>query len=1369
MNPLATLIAASSLAVLATSAAAADAPWWNTQWRVRTTVTRATPFRDMAPRPVEVAIDFPRLLRESGIAGEFDPRSVRVVRRETKGPGTEVPSAYRSELDPTTGRQQPYVIWTAQPRSALPQTHDVYFDAKQRNIPSPDYPGDALPPQNLLVNPGFDAVEADAPVGWQAEPAALVRFGRFAHTTDAQSLNIVVDETTPPDARRDASISQTVDVARFAGHAILFQCDLLAERSTYGAPVSIELQQFRPDGSRLPVYAIHPRWLSLELAQGQLVRFSERGRLSPEAATCRVMVRMRCYARDADTRAAIKGPESHYTVWLDRVVLRPGERWPWPGLSHAGFVEGALHAAPVNRAFEFTGQRRLAFNGASDGTLSSGRYNPDPHSVHWGLEEGTIEFWCRPSWDSSESRSRVLFDSKAYMHRLQARIQSRGRNELQFMIADAGCKPHRVKGPARLTAGRWHHIVATWSFPKAHLQLFLDGKRVGSDGPGPAPWPSSLVAEGGPKKEPGMGVTGTDTRSLPMQAFIGGDHRWRKSGSAEAAIDEFRVSDLVRHAADFVPSRDEFLPDDHTRALFHFDNECDGVHHGDDQVAHGHLACELPPREEAVPLEVLTPDGLRRQMVVVKPHAPAAAFEANRAENRMTVTRPLEEPPDPRFLVLRDCQVERTVNATGEEFVLNVAGDYAPLMRSVTFTHADAAAQVETLLPRWRANDNVVPFSAPSLKATLAPNASGDAEKAFIAFKYALAVTNYYDAHFCETLPNGLHRPRVSYSLVKGLNMYPFDQCGPMNHMLRKLFLSVGISSTNASGTHHQFEQAFYDGSMRLFDLSGRVYWLHRDGASVLSRRGMEADPYLKLRQGGDANAWLRGRKSRATFGGAERPHCMDFPLRPGERVSVCWHNEGRWFEVAGKREPIPLAKIPPYFGNGAIVYGPTAGEATVLDNVAVDTKAGELVVRAKDASKPACLIYRLQCPYIFSDGRVSGSYVSGSPNAIALSLSFDQGKHWTPVWTNAAPKGSLDVSLLSAATGRYAYWLKADLVPNQGASLVGLQVRTTFVASPLALPGKLSLGANRIRFVAGPVKTPVRTSCQWTERHKAPLGVSLNTLSYYLNGDQAHRNVLVVAPGRKTPLRVTLQGEAGRASVAIEGLPAGWTTQPGRGTVVLPDAEAPLSTEHVIRADNGLPGHIHGFGVVVNVNGSERRIQGQVLVADACLVREAEQADELPQAATVTALPSASGGRVVELGGSGALAFNLTAPRKDTFAVWLRARWKRGSSTRMHLGIDEEKPRTLRAAAMIGFTDWTAPNQANTKMFAHFGEQYAHWSWYRIPDVVLARGRHRLALSASRGACFDAIAVLPQNPVMDRAAMNLFQNWNYAPWNNPF
>lgn len=47
-------------------------------------------------------------------------------------------------------------------------------------------------------------------------------------------------------------------------------------------PLATAVEQ---DGSRIAEYAVEPRWLTIGLAEGQLVPFSERGRVNPEAAT----------------------------------------------------------------------------------------------------------------------------------------------------------------------------------------------------------------------------------------------------------------------------------------------------------------------------------------------------------------------------------------------------------------------------------------------------------------------------------------------------------------------------------------------------------------------------------------------------------------------------------------------------------------------------------------------------------------------------------------------------------------------------------------------------------------------------------------------------------------------------------------------------------------------------------------------------------------------------------------------------------------------------------------------------------------------------------------------------------------------------
>ncbi len=872
----------------AADAAAAVANWWDSAWWYRTTVYRPAPYRppqdgsEGQARVVEVAVDFPLLLAKAGEPGEFDPASLRVVQRLPAGRGRALPCALGSEYKPATRSQRSYVAWMAPPPADSSDAYDIYFDTKGGGRAKRSAPGAAdLPPDNLVTNPGFDEVTDGLPTGWAVNSKPLVSLGKCAHTVGQRSLKVTVDADTPADAERQVELSQVVDVSHYAGQEMVFECDLMAERAKYGAPVAIQLEQYRADGSRIPEYAIYPRLLSIELAEGQLVQFRERGRFDPHAATVKVRLLFHCSVEDEDTGQALTGPESFLTVWLDRVVMRPAERWPWPGLTHAGFVEGAVEGAPVNRAFLFTGKRRLAFNGESDAFFNGGVFG-DPKAVHWGLQAGTLELWLKPSWEAADGQEHVLFYGIAYMHRLQSQLRKldgESGNALEFTIADADGGLHTVRGIAPLRAGQWSHLAATWDFARAQLQLFVDGRGIGQEGPGGQPWPSSLTGKDGTK---GIGATAGDSRSIPMQSFIGGDSEWGDQRSAEAAIDELRISDTPRYQGSFVPSRHEFTTDEHTRALFHFDNERNGTHDSDDEFIAGYLGCELDPQEETARLEVLRDGRVVSLAVLVKPHGTAEQFERNRAKNRMKVTRPFEALPDPRFVEYRTRTVEHTVGGHDGGFGLDVGGDYQPLMRSVTYQFADPGAASTSLIPHWWANDNVLPFSVDTLKATLGKKGRTDQERAFQAFSYTLDTTNYYDADYCETLPDGRHRDRIDYTLIKALNIYPFDQCGPLNTMLRKTFLTVGILSADSPSTHHQIEQGFYDGQWRIFDLSSRLYWLDRDNETVIARRTIEDDPYLKYRQDGNPDAWLPGPASEPPIGEAVRPHNMDFHLRPG-------------------------------------------------------------------------------------------------------------------------------------------------------------------------------------------------------------------------------------------------------------------------------------------------------------------------------------------------------------------------------------------------------------------------------------------------------------------------------------------------------
>ncbi|MFW6155955.1 MAG: hypothetical protein ACOC7J_01440, partial [Armatimonadota bacterium] len=693
--------------------------------------------------------------------------------------------------------------------------------------------------------------------------------------------------------------------------------------------------------------------------------------------------------------------------------------------------------------------------------------------------------------------------------------------------------------------------------------------------------------------------------------------------------------------------------------------------------------------------------------------------------------------------------VTRTVSAGAEPFELTVEGDLPPLMLWSRFMRAEGAGEGTTPIPRWRANDNVVPFTFETLRETLAPDARTDAERALEIFRYALKTTNYYDAHYCEDLGT-IHRDRISYTLIRALNIYPFDQCGPLNHTLRYLFIAGGISSNNAPGTHHQFEQGFYDGSLRLFDLSPRQYWLARDNETVISLRELIEDPWLKLRQEGHPNAWLPGMVSRATFGSVRKAHAIEVPLCPGERISFGWHNEGGWMELTGEREPIHPAKVPPMYGNGALTWEPTGeGDATDLHNVTVTDGRVAPEAPAQEAS----LTYAVRLPYVLANARVSGS----ASDEVALAISTDDGQTWREVWRGEGP---IDLDLRAAVMNRYDYALRLTIAAGSGAEVSDLRVRSVLIVSPLSLPGELDLGANRMTFVQGPVSEPVEAELAWIERHRSELGVSLNALSFYLMDDTNHRNLYIARPSEKLPVEVTIAGRAFGGTVTLEGLPEDWLAGPATADASTDGAPAPVS--FTLQPD-GSQGRIAPFEVVLREGDTERRVHAGVLLADAALVAEAEDAD-LAGDAAVAEDPVKSGGARVDIAEEGTLAFTADAREPGDHALWLRMKLTEGESTWLTLRIDGEE-RRVRAVPMIGFTDWEPANRASTKVFAHYGEYRGHWNWWRIPRIDLSAGEHEIAIVAEDGQSLDALALLPQTSEVDRAAMNLLHTWNFAPW----
>ena len=243
--------------------------------------------------------------------------------------------------------------------------------------------------------------------------------------------------------------------------------------------------------------------------------------------------------------------------------------------------EAKLVRGVIGSGLQLTGHRVLRFRRGE--RLTNGDYRHFP-----GLT-GTIEFYFRPNWSALDShfptpndRQWPLFSAGTVGIRYRY-----GQTYRNYAFMDFLCGETRYLARGRKTAygsharvfpraGEWLHVAATWDvtdtvkdydrakYTKESEQffVFLNGKRH------------------------------LRTWSFPgrLKLYLGKDFardydisdvpEWVTLGPGDGTFDELRVSDTVRYTGDFHPPLEPFAVDEHTRALFHFDDSVDGLSRG---------------------------------------------------------------------------------------------------------------------------------------------------------------------------------------------------------------------------------------------------------------------------------------------------------------------------------------------------------------------------------------------------------------------------------------------------------------------------------------------------------------------------------------------------------------------------------------------------------------------------------------------------------------------------------------------------------------------------------------------------------------------------------------------------------------------
>ena len=248
---------------------------------------------------------------------------------------------------------------------------------------------------------------------------------------------------------------------------------------------------------------------------------------------------------------------------LLRAPLKPTSEAPTWSPPTGDFADGI-----VGKAIHLANGRTLKFPRGEK--LADGSYQ------HFPAREGTIELWFRPDWSTAwlpvKDGERI---NRSFVRGLSIDFYYRygfgpWRNNfyafLDLLTKGALGRPDEGKrgeigGQTRyfFKAGEWCHLAAVWKISEGKrgtegdFAVFINGRRQ------PRMW------------EYPFPLTGRD-RYVLKEAVSS-----ITIGCPEGCVDEMRISKLARYKEDFAPSKQSFITDAYTAALFHFDGDANGL------------------------------------------------------------------------------------------------------------------------------------------------------------------------------------------------------------------------------------------------------------------------------------------------------------------------------------------------------------------------------------------------------------------------------------------------------------------------------------------------------------------------------------------------------------------------------------------------------------------------------------------------------------------------------------------------------------------------------------------------------------------------------------------------------------------------
>lgn len=828
-----------------------------------------------------------------------------------------------------------------------------------------------------------------------------------------------------------------------------------AGAESFANPIVIE--QLDAAGDVLPEQVVDRRWIGHVRPVGAKTRYLEGGRLHPKAAKVRARVTLDAAWQPYDREGR---PQPHDVARLPKLLLkmlalRPCAEIPFPKYDDSFFPRGVSGRAD-DASLRLGGDDETAFwfqtrSSAAWADKVQVRREGD---LFFPMGAGTVEAWFRPEGRRS-AVPQSLFEGyqcfhaeavKAGLGTVLSLSWSSASNRVDLLARDADGHAFRGTASADIPVGKWTHVAVQWD-PAGCADVMIGGRRVLS-----VPLKGYVVPDVGDGKVAfpnEIGATEFYLGSAARAARLSAD-ALPDSPFFDGAADSLRISAGCRYAVPFVPERD-LKADADTRAFFSFDRTFDGVSSagvgyvpGTLRSRRGRTACGRPLSAEDNPSDVLRRDNYE------------------------------ELPTDEDFWTMRRRMVRRAGLAVGGRFSFTAPpGAVAECLEIRNGSSEELVAPV--LLNAGEADAR----SFGDLGASLALNGLGERERANRVFQFALSSSDYFMNHTAYFRPGSDVPEFVGYGdkpLIL-LNGYCGFECGPLNHMIANAFVeSAGLPASQLAGYQHQFQQVFYGGRNRLYDLSAQTFFPAMDNTGAASLGEIEDEPYSLVRGGMPPRYYVRaGTRGFWVFRPAAIPK-VGVTLAPGETFRAWRVNDGNCndlvtFDREGPYRGYPsktrpdysvqthadvtkrlLQRVERYFPdyiNGFIVFN---GKPTT-DNPAFVSLGGD------------SFAYRVRSGYPIVRGEYAAKRRDGS--LAGLEISTDRGKTWR--------------TLVSPAD--YAVMARSEYLVRVCAPIGEIETfsaRTEVQMNPRVFPGRVRPGANE--FILKAEKgTSAEVSVGWT------------------------------------------------------------------------------------------------------------------------------------------------------------------------------------------------------------------------------------------------------------------------------------------------